>query len=190
MPPLVLASTNGNAAVVRLLLEAGADANATMKGGETPLMLAARSGSVDAVKALLVRGAKHDRRESHGQTALMWAAAEGHAPVMRALIEAGADINATLNSGFTPFFFAVREGRIEAVRLLLEKGIDVNAPIRRPEKPVEGVTNAALFRPIPRGMTPLDGRGPERPLRARDRAGRGGRESQRRADGDSRRFIS
>ena len=155
VPPLVPASTNGNAAVVRLLLEAGADANAVMKGGETPLMLAARSGSVEAVKALLVRGAKHDHRESHGQTALMWAAAEGHAPVMRALIEAGADINATLNSGFTPFLFAVREGRIEAVRLLLERGIDVNAPIRRPETPTEGVTNAVLFRPIPKGMTPL-----------------------------------
>ena len=155
VPPLALASTNGNAAVVRLLLDAGADANPAMKGGETPLMLAARAGSVDAVKALLVRGAKHDSRETHGQTALMWAAAEGHAPVMRALIEAGADINATLGSGFTPFFFAVREGRIEAVRLLLEKGIDVNAPIRRPERPAEGNPNYVLYRPIPRGTSPL-----------------------------------
>ena len=156
VPPLTLASTNGNAAIVRLLLEAGADANVVTKGGETPLMLAARSGSVEAVKALLVRGAKHDARESHGQTALMWAAAEGHAPVMRALIEAGADINATLSSGFTPFFFAVREGRIEAVRVLLEKGIDVNAPIRRPER-TEGNSNPnyTLYRPIPRGTSPL-----------------------------------
>lgn len=157
VPPLALASTNGNAALVRLLLEAGADANATTKGAETPLMLAARAGNVDAVKALLVRGAKHDARESHGQTALMWAAAEGHASVMRALIEAGADINATLSSGFTPFFFAVREGRIDAVRLLLEKGIDVNAPIRRPDRPGEGNVNPnyVLYRPIPRGTSPL-----------------------------------
>ena len=122
MPPLALACTNGNAAVVKLLLDAGADANATMKGGETVLMMAARAGSVDAVKALLVRGAKHDMREGHGQTALMWAAAEGHAAVVRALIEAGADVNASLDSGFTAFFFAVREGRIDAARALLEKG--------------------------------------------------------------------
>jgi ankyrin repeat protein len=155
VPPLALASTNGNAAVVRLLLEADADVHATMTGGETPLMLAARSGSADAVKALLVRGAKHDARESHGQTALMWAAAEGHVPVMRALIEAGSDVNATLGSGFTPFFFAVREGRIEAVRFLLEKGIDVNAPIRRPERTAEGNPNYVLYRPIPRGTSPL-----------------------------------
>ena len=157
VPPLALACANGNAAVVRLLLEAGADANATMKGGETVLMMAARSGNVDAVKALLVRGAKHDLRERHGQTALMWAAAEGHAPIVRALIEAGADINATLDSGFTPFLFAVREGRIEAVRVLLEKGIDVNAPIQRRERTAEGNVNPnyVLYRPIPRGTSPI-----------------------------------
>jgi ankyrin repeat protein len=87
----------------------------------------------------------------------MWAAAEGHAAVMHALIEAGADISATLSSGFTPFFFAVREGRIEAVRLLLDKGIDVNAPIRRPERATEANVNPnyALYRPIPRGTSPL-----------------------------------
>jgi ankyrin repeat protein len=156
VPPLALACTNGNAAAVRLLLEAGADANATMKGGETALMLAARAGNVDAVKALLVRGAKHDLRERHGQTALMWAAAEGHAPIVRALIEAGADVNATLDSGFTPFFFAVREGRIDAARALLEKGIDVNAPIQRRDRTGEGANpNYILYRPIPRGTTPL-----------------------------------
>ncbi len=86
----------------------------------------------------------------------MWAAAEGHAPVVRALIEAGADINATLDSGFTPFFFAVREGRIEAARALLEKGIDVNAPIQRRERTAEGANpNYILYRPIPRGTSPL-----------------------------------
>ena len=156
VPPLALASTNGNAAIVKLLLDSGADANATMKGGETVLMMAARAGSVDAVKSLLVRGAKHDAREGHGQTALMWAAAEGHAAVVRALVEAGADINASLESGFTPFFFAVREGRLEAVRALLEKGIDVNAPIQRRERSGEGANpNYILYRPIPRGTTPL-----------------------------------
>jgi uncharacterized protein len=156
VPPLSLASTNGNAAIVRLLLEAGADPNAATKGGETALMRAARSGSVEAVKALLVRGAKHDMREFHGQTALMWAAAEGHVPVMQALVEAGADFNATLGSGFTPFFFAVREGRIEAVRFLLEKGINVNTPIQRPERTEgNGNPNYVLYRPIPRGTSPL-----------------------------------
>jgi ankyrin repeat protein len=133
VPPLALASTNGNAAIVTLLLEAGADANAAMKGGETALMLAARSGNAETVKALLVRGAKTDARERRGQTALMWAAAEGNAAVVRVLLEAGADMKATVDSGSTAFFFAVREGHLEVARAFLAAGTDVNAMLRRSE---------------------------------------------------------
>src|SRR4051794_6706479 len=74
--PLSLACTNGDGAMVELLLSAGADANAVLPGGETPLMTAARTGRVEAVKALLSHGAKVEVRERHGQTAIMWAAAE------------------------------------------------------------------------------------------------------------------
>src|SRR5687768_12632734 len=50
--PFSVACTNGNAAMVKLLLEAGADANTTLPGGETALMSVARTGSIDAVSAL------------------------------------------------------------------------------------------------------------------------------------------
>lgn len=134
VPPLAQACTNGNAAIVKLLLEAGADANAALKGGETALMLAARSGNAEAVQALLDRGADPNSRERHDQTALMWAAAEGHADVVRALLEGGADLNASLDSGFTPFLFAVREGRLDVVKEFLAAGVDVNAMMQ----PAEG----------------------------------------------------
>ena len=39
--------TNGNADIVKLLLEAGADANASLPGGETILMTAARAGNLE-----------------------------------------------------------------------------------------------------------------------------------------------
>src|SRR5262249_46610607 len=42
--PLSLACTNGNGPMVELLLEAGADPNTTLRGGETALMTAARTG--------------------------------------------------------------------------------------------------------------------------------------------------
>ena len=42
--PLSVACTNGNAAMVKLLLEAGADAEYPLPGGETALMSAARTG--------------------------------------------------------------------------------------------------------------------------------------------------
>src|SRR5436190_19585477 len=105
------------------LLDAGADANASLPEGETVLMTAARTGKVGAVRALIARGADVHAKESRaGQTALMWAAAEGHVEVIDALIQAGADFKTPLESGFTPLLFAVREGRIGAVKTLLKAG--------------------------------------------------------------------
>ena len=55
--PLWLASTNGDAATIRALLDAGADANETLPLGRTPLMLASRTGAVEAMRVLIDRGA-------------------------------------------------------------------------------------------------------------------------------------
>ncbi len=93
--PLVIATRNGNAPVVAVLLKAGADPKAATSTGTTPLMLASASGSVDAVKALLAAGAEVDAKESSmQQTALMFAAANTRVDVMRALIAAGANVKA------------------------------------------------------------------------------------------------
>ena len=93
--------------MVKLLLDAGADANAALPGGETPLMTAARTGRVEAVNALLNHGAAVDAKDAVAeQTALMWAAAEGNTEAIKALVHAGADIHARVKSGFTPLLFA------------------------------------------------------------------------------------
>ena len=47
--PLSLACTNGSEAIVTLLLEAGADPNAALRGNETALMTAARTGTLGPV---------------------------------------------------------------------------------------------------------------------------------------------
>ncbi|MBW3596897.1 MAG: ankyrin repeat domain-containing protein [Planctomycetes bacterium] len=124
--PLSLACSSGDRFLVELLLDAGADPNTTLAGGETALMTASRTGRLGPVQALLERGADVDAKERKGQTALMWAAAEGHEEVVDALLDAGADFRKPLSSGFTPLFFAVREGRTAVVLRLLAAGADVN----------------------------------------------------------------
>ena len=52
-----MAAANGNAEVVKLLLDAGADPNTSVSGDETAVMTAARAGSVDALKLLIAHGA-------------------------------------------------------------------------------------------------------------------------------------
>jgi ankyrin repeat protein len=100
--PLLLATQNGNAAMIERLLAGGADPNAPMtKTGDTALMMAARTGKTDAVKALLDHGAKINAAETWGgTTALMWAVSERHPDVAKMLIERGADVNA--KSYFVP----------------------------------------------------------------------------------------
>ena len=172
--PLSLACTNGNGAMVELLLEAGADPNTRLPGDETALMTAARTGKLGPVKALLARGADVNAKERQGQTALMWAAADGHAAVVEALLEAGADFRTPLPSGFTPLFFAVREGRTDVVRILLKAGADVNEAMQ----PKRSSGRA----PGP-GDQPVDPGGRERPFRAGGRPARGRGRSQRPALG-------
>jgi ankyrin repeat protein len=93
--PLYLASRNGSAAMVEVLLEAGADVNSANELGTTNLMMAAASGSVGAVESLLDHGASVNARETaREQTALMFAAALDRVPVVRLLASRGADLDA------------------------------------------------------------------------------------------------
>jgi len=95
-PPMLLATINGSAAMIKLLLDYDADSNAPLSvTGDTPLMLAARTGLPGAVKALLEANAEVNARETWGGgTALMYAVAEGHNEVAAILIEAGAEVDA------------------------------------------------------------------------------------------------
>ena len=125
--PLLLAGTNGNAALMEMLLKAGANPNDARADGETALMTVARTGNAEAVNALIKHGANPNAKErSRDQTALMWAAAEGHTAAVRALVAGGANLRERERAGFTAFLFAVRAGRAETVRALLDLGADVN----------------------------------------------------------------
>jgi len=101
-PPMLLATQNGNAAIIGRLLASGADVNAPLtEFSDTAIMMAARTGKSDAVKALLDRNADVKVVEKWGGTmAFMWAVAEKHPDVVKMLIDKGANVNA--KSYFVP----------------------------------------------------------------------------------------
>ena len=94
--PLFMASKNGSAPMIEILLKAGADSNATDDHGTSALMTAAASGSTDAVKMLIDHGADVNAKEgTHGQTAHMFEAALNRDAAIKMLLEHGADPSIT-----------------------------------------------------------------------------------------------
>ncbi|MFJ2773245.1 ankyrin repeat domain-containing protein [Streptomyces sp. NPDC087300] len=93
--PLYLASVNGEAEVVRLLLKAGAspDTESAGIGSEgTPLCAAACWGHTETVRVLLAHGADPNRREERGTgcSPLDWARQGPHPETVELLSAAGA----------------------------------------------------------------------------------------------------
>lgn len=76
--------------IVKLLVDAGADVNATDKDGTTPLMSAASRRDVDSVKYLLEHGADFRTKMPAGLTALGIAKRVNSRPVIELLTKAGA----------------------------------------------------------------------------------------------------
>ncbi len=85
---LVFACNNADA--VKVLLNAGADANAKNHSGVTVLMYAAMDGDLGAVKALLDAGADVNTVAGSSMTALGRAYSTGHSDIADLLIRAGA----------------------------------------------------------------------------------------------------
>lgn len=125
---LMLAAGAGRAALVRSLLDAGADVNGTNDFGGTALMYASTGGHQAAVDLLIERGARVDVISTNGWSAVMLAAVKGHAHVLSRLLERGADPNAADVYGWTPLMRAVYADRRNTVRMLLAvPATDVNA---------------------------------------------------------------
>jgi len=108
---LHIASLNGQVAMVRALIDAGADVNQPWDNGAMPLCIAAEKGHEAIVQALIKLSADVNKPWDDGATPLLIAAQNGHEAIVRALIELGADVNKAVDDGSTPLHMAAREGQ-------------------------------------------------------------------------------
>ncbi|GAM44151.1 NACHT and Ankyrin domain protein [Talaromyces pinophilus] len=125
---LYWASSKGHEAVVRLLIERGANVRVKDKLGLTALYQASSSGHEAVVKLLLDHGADVNATSAYkGWTALFEAASNGHEAVVRLLLDRGADINTKDEDGRTPLYQAASRGHETVAGLLVDHGADIDA---------------------------------------------------------------
>jgi ankyrin repeat protein len=98
---LSTAAANGDAAMVKLLLENGANANGDDDRGERPLFWAAGASSKDAAEMLIARGADVNWKGKSGRTPLMQTSNWARSDVARLLISKGAKVNEMDSDGWT-----------------------------------------------------------------------------------------
>ncbi|VDN19545.1 unnamed protein product [Dibothriocephalus latus] len=97
--PLMVAASDGNIKMTRLLIQLGADVNARDNFWWSPLHHASHSGMVDVVELLLGQGAEIDARALNGATPLFRAIETSRAAVVNLLITKGASITLETTQG-------------------------------------------------------------------------------------------
>jgi ankyrin repeat protein len=135
--PLIRAAGFGQNDIVRLLLDRGANFEATNKSGQSAVAAAAcicaiatMNDTFDIEKMLLQKRGKIGARDIQGGMALLAAASWGRAANLKLLLDNGADIETRDDDGNTALIIAssgLAVSTIDTVRLLLDRGANVEA---------------------------------------------------------------
>lgn len=126
--PLYQAAFSGNLKVAKLLIDHGADVNAS--GGQGTVLRGiiyykTESGT-EMANLLLDNGAKL-QKFSYGNTELHFAALNDYADIIPVLAEHGADVNAVNEYGRTPLYYAAMHGHIKTAEALFAAGANKNS---------------------------------------------------------------
>ena len=121
---LMIASRQGHADMVTMLLERKASVARQTPAGDTALLMASLGGHLDVVKLLVEAGAPV--QGGKGWQPIHYAAFNGANDVVAYLLDHGADKDAIAPANeFTPLMLAVRNGHGDTAQLLLSRGSDL-----------------------------------------------------------------
>lgn len=121
--PLHVAVSQGQVAIARALLKAGARLDVRDARGRTPLHVALANGKVQTAQLLLQQGADDDLQT------LLFELAESQAldpDTIELLIARGVDLNATNAQGRPPLHLAVAADDVKLAKQLISAGAEVN----------------------------------------------------------------
>jgi len=116
------ASGKDGTAIVKELLEAGAQVDARTPSGWTALIRVANSNNDEVVDLLIEAGADVNAQAEDGKTALMGAAYIGNAQIAERLLEAGADPDLENVNGRTAYSQAKHHDHSAVMELLRPTG--------------------------------------------------------------------
>ncbi len=111
-----------DAAIVKMLIDAGADANETYEYGDNPFLIAVSAQAPDIINLLLPLTEDLARMNKHQVCALHFAASYDDAGLMEKLIERGINVNMTTSAGFTALMRAAENNAVKAARVLITHG--------------------------------------------------------------------
>lgn len=127
MTALHFAAQNGDTAIVRFLIENGADVKAQdMVFSRTALHFAAENGNLETVKYLAEHDAEINDKDDFGATALHYAAKSNNLDVVKYLVSKKMDYTAKDVRGWSAMHYAADGGSIEVIKYLLAKGLNIN----------------------------------------------------------------
>jgi len=170
--PLMQAASNGNVRIVELLLEYGADINASDYYSSTALNEAAIKGRYDVAEMLVNKDANVNTHQNLGDTPLLrsiysisttimdvnselkkqnksltdaetQAIRDDYKKITVLLIKAGADINLGCDRQRTPVFACINERRNDLLKIIIEAGADMEHINSDGEKPLHFLITVA-----------------------------------------------
>jgi hypothetical protein len=128
---LAAASAHGDLALVKALVERGANVNLRDHDGYTALTWAAQRGQANVVKYLLDHWATPNPLDTGGYTPLMWAAQEGHHETAKLLLSKGANPFVSDRRGFDALWLSRVSGNVALQTTIREAMMTSPAAKRR-----------------------------------------------------------